>query len=204
MDVDHAPSALDLSHAWRRWWWVIGAFAVIGALTALLVTQLPSDKYSASLTLVVQLPESANDTEALVRTVEALATSTVVLSDLSRAPGVNLSPVDVEDRIDVQRPTGSAVIDVVVTDSSRARAEVIARELVTTLRDRMREMGGRRTPAAAVPLGVRSFGGPPHVDAVDRPRARNGVLGAAVGLVIGLLVATALVTAETRRDGWRR
>jgi uncharacterized protein involved in exopolysaccharide biosynthesis len=204
MDVDLSPSAVEVSRGWKRWWWVTGAFVVIGVLAGLTLALAPASRYSASTTLVVQLPESASDTEALVRTVEALTTSSVVMRDLSDAPGVGLSPTEVEDRLDVQRPTGSAVIDVVVTDSSRARAEVIAGQLVATLRSRLREMRGSRPAAQAVALGVRSFGGAPQVEAVDRPYARNGALGAAVGAALGLLLATALVTAETRRAGWRR
>lgn len=173
--------------AFRRWWLIL-LVALMGAGVSYGVTQLAATSYSASVTLVVQLPSGGSDTEALVRTVEALTTSRILLADLARNSGSGLTPGQVEDRLVIMRPAGSAVIEVSVVDTKAARARSIAEEVVPALKGRLQESRSESSDGS-VSIGVRSFAGGPQVEQVEPPGLRDGVLGGAAGAALGLLVA---------------
>lgn len=185
------------AEVWRRWW-LIAIFAIVGGLVGVGASAVLPPRYSSTVTLVVQLPNSSADTEALVRTVEALTTSSVVLGDIAASSGTGLSPNDVEDRLTVDRPSGSAVIEVTVVDTSRSTARAVATQVVPSLQQRiLQSRSGNDTSASRI--AIEPFGGGPENEKVSPPLLRNGAIGAAAGFAIGLLVAVAAAGRSNRR-----
>ncbi len=195
-----APAPPDLgAEIWRRWW-LIAIFTVVGGIVGIGASAVLPARYSSTVTLVVQLPNGSADTEALVRTVEALTTSSVVLGDIAASSGTGLSPNDVEKRLTVDRPTGSAVIEVTVVDTSRAQARAIATQVAPSLQQRiLQSRSGNDTSSSRI--AIEPFGGGPENIKVSPPLLRNGAIGAAAGFAIGLLVAAAAAGRSTRRPG---
>lgn len=196
-----ATSALDVSWGVRRRWWLVLVLALVAGAASAALTAYGARQYAATVTLIVQLPRASADTEALVRTVESLTTSPVVLGDLGALAGVRLTPAEVEDRLRVERPAGSAVIEVTAEDTSRQRAQTIAENIVPILQARLPEVDPA-TLTTDVAIRVEWFGDKVQVIRTDPPTARNGVLGFAVGAAVGLLAATALASRDAaRRSG---
>jgi capsular polysaccharide biosynthesis protein len=158
-------------------------------------------RYAATTTLVVRLPDTGADTESLVRTVQAIITSSVVLGDLARESGTGFSPTEIDDRLEIERPPGSAVIEVKLVDPSREQAVAVVEELIPSLRNRLDQVqtpAEGTTAASAVGLQVDALGDP-EVTEVAYPWARNAVIGGVVGLGLGLLLAVALAARRARR-----
>jgi capsular polysaccharide biosynthesis protein len=192
------PGSADIGRALRRRWWLVALVALIGATIGAATSALLPQTYSATVTLVVQLPKGSADTEALVRTVEALTTSSVVLGDIATNSGTGLSPNGVQDRLQVDRPSGSAVIEVAVLDTSRARARAIAQQVVPSLQQRITESRNSAETSSSR-IAVESFGGGPEVQAVTPPILRNALIGAMAGFALGLLLAVAEAGRAARR-----
>ncbi len=188
----------DLTRALRRRWWLIVLVALIGAGIGGGGTVLLPKQYSASVTLVVQLPKGAADTEALVRTVEALTTSRVVLGDIATNSGTGLSPNEVQDRLQVDRPSGSAVIEVKVVDTSLARARAVATQVVPALQQRIAQSRSTADETDSK-IAVESFGGGAETERVVPPLTRNIAIGGIAGFAAGLLLAVASAGRAARR-----
>lgn len=190
-------SALDVGSALLRAWWVVVLSVVVGAVAGAGVALSLPERYVGSVTLLVQLPQGANDTEALVRTVEALANSTVVLGDIAERPGVDLSAAEIADRMIVDRAAGSAVLEVSLVDTSAQQVRIITEQLAPALRNRLDEVSSDNVVSsdgevASLPIRVVPFGGEPYV----RPKARQPEVTAALcGVALGL-VAAVVITAR--------
>jgi succinoglycan biosynthesis transport protein ExoP len=192
------PGSADLGLALRRRWWLVALVTVIGAVLGVGASAVLPPSYSATVTLVVQLPKGSSDTEALVRTVEALTTSSVVLGDIATNSGTGLSPSAVQDRLQVDRPSGSAIIEIAAIDTSRSRARAVAEQVVPSLQQRITE-SRNSAEASTSRIAVESFGGGPEVQSVSPPLLRNGLVGALAGFALGLLLAVADAGRVTRR-----
>ena len=184
----NGPSSVDLSRALRRRWWLVALVALLGAAIGVGASVALPPKYSATVTLVVQLPKGSADTEALVRTVEALTTSSVVVADIATNSSTGLSPSGIQNRLKIDRPSGSAVISVAVIDTDRNRARAIASQVVPSLQQRITESRSS-AEAATSKIAVESFGGGPEVQKVTPPVVRNALIGAFAGFALGLLLA---------------
>lgn len=193
-------SARVVASALVRAWWILALSVVVGGLAGAGIALSLPDRYVGSVTLLVQLPQGSDDTEALVRTVESLTTSQVVLGDVARASGLGLSAAQVADRLTVERAAGSAALELSVVGDSVEQARTIAEELTPALKARLDEVSSpdAAQPDAAVaslPIRVVRFGGEPYV----RPQNRQPVMtGALCGIALGL-VAAVLVTARAGR-----
>ncbi len=190
------PPRESLSAGVMRRWWMILLGVTIGAVAGFAGSLAAPPSYTASITMIVQVPSNVSDTEAQVSTIEALTTSATVLGDMAQAAGADLSPREVGDRLDLSRPTGSAVVEVTITDSDRQRARGLARALLPSLRDRLSdadlvasETGGQVQSADNVT--VRSFGAP-QIEEAATAAPRFTAIGGALGGGLGLLVAALL------------
>lgn len=181
----------------HRWWILLLVAAIGGGAAAGISSALPV-RYSASTTIVVQMAGNTANTETPMTTVQALVTSDVFAADLAKRSDPPLSVDAVEDRLQIARPPGSAVLQVSAIDSSRASAESLARGVLPILRARLGEM--RDSAGKGLKLRVAPFGGPaPLVRTVTPPVARNGVVGASAGGLLGAIVAL-LVPYPSRRE----
>ena len=176
----------------------LALLAALGFSIGLGVALLPAQKYSVEVTIVVRIPDTADAPEVLVRTTESLVTTRAVLELVSASPAVDLTPDQVEDRIDLERSPGSTVIDITVTDADPDLAEAISVGLLPAMTDRIEEIqqapsgsgsgGGGGQGLTFVPLQVTSPSELPEAVPVAREPKIYGVVGGAAGLVVGLLI----------------
>jgi receptor protein-tyrosine kinase len=190
-------NAAELGGFVRHRWWLALLIGILAAVLAYGGTLLVPTRYAATVTIVVQIPGTSADTEALVRTVEALTTSSVVLGDIAFNSQTDLSPSAVEDRMEIDRPAGSAVIEVTVTDTSRARARQIAREIVPVLKRRIGESSSDIESGAQI--AVDSFGNGPEVEVVNLPVIQIVAVGGIAGTGLGVLLVLYLAGRRRRR-----
>lgn len=194
-------SARGVASALLHAWWIVALSVVVGGAVGVAISLSLPERYVGSVTLLVQLPQGADDTEALVRTVEALTSSTVVLGDVAEKPGVDLSESEIADRLTVDRAAGSAVLQVSVVGTSERQARTIAEELVPALKARLAEVAPNDAvkpdgKVASLPIRVVRFGGEPYV----HPEPRQPVVtGALFGIALGLVVAVAVTARASRR-----
>lgn len=198
-----APTAWELAEGVLRRWWVLLLGFLLGGLLAAGATLALPGGYVASTAVVVQLPaQDSADTEAMIRTVQSLTLSDVLMRDIASKSRSGLSGPDVARRITVERAAGSAVIDISVRDEDKERAVTIADTVLPSLESRL----GRARIADRAKDGVRSSRaiqvqalGLATVQPVTAPVARNGVLGAVGGLGAFLLVAVLMTVASAQR-----
>lgn len=223
---DDFRSAASVLQGLRRWWWVAVLSLLLGTAGGLSYAYNAPEQYTGSVTMVVELPKGVTDTEALVRTVEALITSSAVLSDVSEAPGVGLGAREVEDHLEVERPTGSAVLEVTASGEDVDETRALATAVVPALKQRIAETrgqgGSQDKPAAnernkqgkltraakrerqrlqrleerSVQLRVVSLDETPRLAASTPEPAQAAALGAGAGGLLGLLVVTILVSSR--------
>jgi capsular polysaccharide biosynthesis protein len=178
-----APAVVD--HPVARRWWVMVLSAAAGALLTIGVTLAIPAPYVDSVTLVVDLPDSATDAETIIRTVQGLTTSGAVLGGLASASKSGLSESEIASRLRVERQIGAGVINISVSDRSARRARAIGDQLAPVLEERLQGNRDVTDPSATL-LGAHSFTEP----TLERPRRRllpNAVLGATVGFNVGLI-----------------
>ena len=191
----------------------LALLAALGISIGLGVALLPAQKYSVEVTIVVRIPDTADDPEVLVRTTESLVTTRAVLELVSASPAVDLTPDQVEDRIDLERSPGSTVIDITVTDADPDLAEAISVGLLPAMTDRIEEIqqaptgsgsGGGGQGLTFVPLQVTSPSELPEAVPVTREPKIYAVVGGAAGLVVGLLILLGRTTATVRESAGAR
>jgi capsular polysaccharide biosynthesis protein len=180
----------EVGQALTRRWWVILLFGLIGAgMAAGAVLGMPQ-RYIGTVTLLVDIPTEANDTETLIRTVESLSTSTVVLADVASEADVDLSPREIDDRVTVERTAGSAVIEVSIVDTSQEQVRAIAEAMAPALEERLDDIG--TTGEGIVPISVQPLGPDPYVRQISWQLVPTTILGGLAGLVVGALLVTVL------------
>lgn len=180
----------DLLSALGRFWWIVLLLVVLGLAAGASWATYSPQQYESRVTLVVKIPDGA-DSETLVRTVEALITSNAVLDTIADETDLGLSENSVKDRLSVERPTGSAVIEVAVEGGDPDVIDAIAAEVVPALEQAIIELPGEEGQDGPLPpFEVTSLQVDPEVVDVSRTLARDAALGGLVGLVLGALVAT--------------
>jgi capsular polysaccharide biosynthesis protein/MinD-like ATPase involved in chromosome partitioning or flagellar assembly len=177
---------------------LILAIVAVTAVAAAVVTMLQPVTYESTVTLVVSEREKG-DIETLTRTLGALLRSETIGEDL-RSSGIELSPRDIANRISVERPPGSGVLEIRVTDTSAQRSQRIAAAIPTAFVNRVSQQleapeAGRATTSAPA---VRAWDTSPDTERVPRPLARNGAVASLLGLI---LAAFAVAVRERMSPG---
>jgi len=171
------------------------ALGAVAAATAVLVTAVQPVQYRSTSVLIVPGTGTRTDNEAVVRSLEALLVSPPVAADIAEQAGLGLTPAEVIDRMTVTRPPDSAVLEVAILDTDRDRSVALAREAAPALAARVGSVADPADLPAIAEYAVRSVNAEPTTDIVEPPRVRNGV----IGLAIGLLLGTALAVWRPRR-----
>lgn len=174
--------------AWR-YASVILLFIVAAAAIGVGVTAAQRTTYTSKTSLVLQTTAGPADSETIIRTVQALVDSDAVGQQVATAANLDLTPQQVSAKINVQRPPGSGLIDVLVTDSNRARSAVIAGKLPPIFQAQIARLS---TPAnaktATVAYSVTPWaGGAVFTTTNHRPYLINGLIGAGLGLILVLV-----------------
>ena len=174
------------------------ALGAIGAAAAVVLTALQPVQYQSTSVLLVPSPDTRADNEAVVRSLEALIVSPPVAQDIATAAQSDLTASEVIDRMTVVRPPDSSLLEVSILDTDEARALALARAAGPALAARITSVA--TTVGTAIPsiaqYAVVTVNSDPTSTVVEPPRARNGL----IGLGIGLLVGAGLTALRPRRS----
>ena len=157
------------------------------AVAAAGVVALPTT-WTSSVTFVVSTTASPPDREALVRTLEELAASETLASELVARTGAALTPGELSEQIDVVRPDGALAFAVQIRDRDRQRSAALAAALAERFPARVGELLQEGDDGTAA-FFLTAWGGGTVTTAADtRPLLRNVVLGAIGGSALALLL----------------
>jgi capsular polysaccharide biosynthesis protein len=190
---EYEPWALITARAARRYAMLIVIFVIAAAAVGAGVTAAQPTTYTSRTSLVLQTAAGPTDSETMIRTVQALVKTDAVGEQVASAAGLNLTPQQVTSKISVERPPGSGLIDVIVTDTNRARGQAIAGKLPGVFQAQIVKLN---EPSTTSTLGVVKSpaysvtpwaGGAVFTTQDQRPYVINGLIGAALGLVLVLI-----------------
>ena len=173
----------------RRQLGLLVAVTALAGATAGVLTSLRPTQYVSTVTMVVPVQSGANDAETAVRSVRALLASVVVGSDLQAATGTTETPQQILHRISATRPPGSSVLTVSVTDRNQATSRAIAADLLPVFTNRLAQVSPAVTGPARPALSISAWGaGVVTTEKVSPPVVRNTLIGAVLGLLVGVLI----------------
>lgn len=186
--LNREPWAANTARAARRYAVLIVIFIIASAAIAVGITAAQPTTYTSKTSLVLQTAAGPADSETIIRTVQALVDSNAIGQEVAAAANLDLTPQQVSNKITVQRPPGSGLIDVIVTDSSRARSAVIAGKLPTIFQAQIAKLSTTtNAKTATVAYSVTPWaGGAVFTTTNHRPYVINGLIGAGIGLILVL------------------
>jgi len=157
----------------------------VGAAAAVLATAVQPVKYESTSVLLIPGAGTRADNEAVVRSLEALLVSSPVADDIAAQANSDLTSGEVVDRMTVTRPPDSAVLEVSILDTDRNRSMALARASGPALVARLSSVAQSGQIPSIQEYAVVTVNGEPATNVVERPRARNGVIGLGIGLLLG-------------------
>lgn len=195
----------------RFHWVAILVCTLLGAAGGAAVTQLQPPLYEAKAQMLVTVSAPGEDSsqayqgallsQQRAKSYTTLLTSQSVLRQLTDQLGLPYSVEHLKSHITASNPTGTAVIDVSVTDRSARQAQQIARALgptfsrIASSAENPGQEGDGKTPVINVRTldGVHLMGSP-----VSPRKGLDIALGLAAGLVLGLAWAVVREVTDTR------
>ena len=200
----------DYLRIFGRLWWVIVVLAVVGAAIGWATWQFSSREYQSTATLFVATQNGTTVTEAyqnnLFSTDRANSYAILATSEQVAARAVDqlkgsISPEELKSKITAVAAPKTVLFNVSVTDSDPALAQTYTNAVANQLVGLVSELETSRrggTPAAGAVV----------VDEADYPTAPVGMglwirvgIGAAAGLLVGLLAAISMGVADRRVRG---
>ena len=180
----------------KRHWIVIVALTAFGAILAFAYAHTLPPQYR-SVASVIVIPERGDNTTELVQgssyvqnivqSYAVLAAAPVVLQPVIERLDLDISATRLADKVTVDTPLNTVVIDISVTDADPELAQRIASAIVTSLSNRVAQLspqGADGRPAVRM-----SVIAPARLPAA--PVAPNTRLYAAGGAIAGLLLGMA-------------
>jgi len=199
----------DVMAALRSGWWLCAMGLIIGGLVALGASLLVTPKYTAQTQLFVSTDDGSTTSAAVqgsqfsqervgsyaqILSGEALAAR--VVNDLH----LPMSPGELVNEIQVTTVPQTVLLDVSVTDASPQRAQQIAQSIDVQFPQMVSEL--EQTSSGTSPVKIAVVEGPQLPGVPTSPQTiRNVVLGAFVGLVLGVIVAIARVRMDRSVKG---
>ncbi|WP_158591158.1 polysaccharide biosynthesis tyrosine autokinase [Kocuria tytonis] len=188
----------DYVDVMKRWWKVIAALTLVGALAGGLLSLVLPAKYVATAQLYVSIPTSDSATELNqaatylsreLKSYATVATSPYVLEPVAKDTGVGKSVADLQSMLDVTNPTATSIIQVDASaetpDEAEKVANGVAKELTEGVGSLSPEVANR---AGAVKATVLSKAQRPD-KASGIPSWTYPLIGLAVGALIGVVLA---------------
>ena len=204
----------DTIAAFRAGWFlpVIGLLlgGAVGAATALAMTPT----YTSSTQLFVTSTDATSTPAAFpgsqfsqnrVASYVQLITSERLAVQVIDAGGFDLTPNQVQERIEASVVPDTTVLDIVVTDTSPEQAQQLAEAVATEFADLVDVVEATTTtpvepdvePVTTVPVKVTVLDSP---EIPDEPATPNLYVNVVVGVLIGLVVGLLLAYARVRMD----
>ena len=118
----------------RRWWWLLLLSTVIGGSSAYLVSRLVTPTYEATTTLLVVHQQESGSvglsdlqaSERLANTFSELVTVRPVLESAIARAGLDLTPADLEERLTVDNPPTTQLLEITAEASTAGAARDLA------------------------------------------------------------------------------
>jgi capsular exopolysaccharide synthesis family protein len=187
----------------RRRIWIVVPIPIVAAVLAFVVASVQPNEYQATTKIVVGQgkglfqPGVAYAVQPFTATMGNLVKSNIVAEQIIGNLGLQETPQTILHRISVVVDPTTAVIQVSVTDRSKARATEIAAQLGRVFSKLVKaRFGGSQTVAgpngalAQLPLTATIFDPAHAAPGPVSPRPlRDAVIALALGLVLGLLAA---------------
>jgi len=144
-------------HLVRRWWWLIGLGAVVGALAAWLIASHAGKTYQSDTSLLVG-PVSGDFSTLhasgeLGKTYAELAASRPVVQAAARSAGVTLTPADLQGAVSATSNDVTRIIDLRVRQRNPLAAARLANAVGQQLLELRVRLPVQRTDAAKTILG---------------------------------------------------
>lgn len=185
--------------AFARFLWLIVLCAVLGLVAALIVDATSKPTYTSSASIVLSPTKAAGLTAAETYQATLLAQQRMTTyagvaagSTIANAVEAQLDlPRDeqLEDRIKMSVPPGSAVMNIVVTDSNSHQAQLMASSAETALVETINELESARGRGPALLRAKVLNSGVTAAPVAGPPEWRNPVIGLVGGLLVGLALA---------------
>ena len=198
----------DYAQLLRRRWLLIAIVTLLCGGIAVALSLSTKREYASSVSLFVSASQSPTDigsiiaaeqlTQERVSSYADLASSTNIASAVIRQLGLNESPESLASRVSATVPTNTVVIDLTVTDPSKALVPQIANaygvQLSRAVARLEAPLSGQPSPIkASIAQSASRPGGP------TKPKtARNILFGLVVGLALGVGLAILLEVLDTR------
>lgn len=184
--------------AWRRRWVTIALVALfIHGLVAMGTAASPK-VYSATSQLFVSVQGASSSSDLVsgstyaqsqVQSYIDVVTAPVVLEPIIRELDLQESPADLKRRVTVTVPEGTVLLDVEVRDSDPVRAADIGNAISAEFAKRVASLESTgRSSTSPVKVSVLRLATPRSTPVSPTP-ARNMMIGAVLGLLLGLAVA---------------
>ena len=196
-----------------RYWAVVLASIIVGALAGYGLSQLVTPSYAARSTLYfsIDFGESGSDlnqgasyTQSQMLSFAELASSERVLQPVITQLGLETTVSELASRVSATTPANTVVLDLSATSSNPQTAASIADAVAQSLTDTVREVAPRDGDGRAT-VSVRTVQTADVPTSPVAPNTRvNVVAGALIGLLLSLLAIIALRLLDTRvhgRDG---
>ncbi len=199
---------MTLSEVWaalRDTWWLPFAGMVAGGVAALAISLAQTPLYSASTQLIVTTPNPASPTDALqggeyslqrVSSYAELLRGQALAGRVVDRLGLSTSPAELSDRIVVDVPADSVLLDVTVADPSAQQAQRLAEAVGEEFTEMVTQV---ETPGAGgvSPVQV-SVTEPPELPLTTSSPDTARTVG--FGLLVGLLLGVSGAIARARLD----
>ncbi len=177
----------------KRWWMLLAAtLAALGI--AALITAQTTPLYATSVTFFITTPnDGVSDayqgglfSQQRVRSYQTLLTSDRLAALVAQNRSLGLTAAEVRERISAEAIPETVLLRATVTDSSRARSQLVATAVADRFKTRVESL---ETPpgqqVSAVKVEVAS-GPETEEDPVSPRPVRNLAIGAVLGLLTGL------------------
>jgi capsular polysaccharide biosynthesis protein len=189
-----------------RRWAVVLALVVVGAVIGAIFTAAQDTVYRAEATVVpspangVLNPAVAGDLEATARTVAEVAESDAVLAAVLRnAPALAEDVADLSGRIVATVPVETGVVRISAEAGTGADARRLAAVTAASLIQTVAALA-RRTPGTD-DVQLAALGAPAVADQISPTPLANVLIGAASGLLLGLLLVLLLPERSREAQG---
>jgi hypothetical protein len=184
-----------------RRWWPLALGVLLGVLAGVLVSLLGSGTRRAEASVLISSPAGPSAVTPMLPNLRELATSGVVAANVRSTLRLTKSTQELRRHLHATVRPQSEVIAISATDEVADHARQVAQEAAVVFAQLVDARFGTGEPAlhAAVLDSAHVLGGS------DRKLARNGLIGALVGLVLGS--ASMFVLASGTRqvvavEGW--
>ena len=198
--------AVSYLKALRTFWWIIALWLLVGLGVGFLRNQTATPVWSSSVTFYIGTPSNSGDSsfnngqfaQARAQTYAQLLESQRLAEAVVASTGVQLSPVQVMEKINGAVPLDTVLVTATVLDTSRDRSNTIATGVADdfgTLVNSLDNTGTKRVVDIGVASGPLTGSSP-----VSPKKTVNLGLGGVLGLALG--VASALWSSRIlRRSG---